>query len=69
MTDTRTPPKNITINDIHFDPATAGYVAGHPGGDGHLEPEDYRRFDEYLYKTPEGYWFILRGLAPDAVRA
>lgn len=60
---------SITINDIHFDPATAEYVSGHPGGDYHFDPGPERRFDEHLYKTPEGYWFILRPLAPDEVRA
>ena len=59
----------IVINDIRFDPATAEYVAGHPEGDCNFAPEDCRRFDEHLHKTPQGYWFILRPLAPDEVRA
>ena len=60
----------ITINAIRFDPATAEYVAAHPGGDCHFTPEEScRRFDEYLYQTPEGYWFVVRPLAPDEARA
>jgi hypothetical protein len=59
----------ITINDIRFDPATAERVCTHPGGDCDFDPEDCRRFDEELYKTPEGYWFIPRPLAPDEARA
>ena len=58
----------ITVNGITLDPATAEYVAGHPGGDCDFAPEDCRRFYEGLYKTPEGYWFVVRPLAPDEVR-
>jgi hypothetical protein len=47
---------------------TAACVSVHPGGDYHFAPEDCRRFDEHLYRTPEGYWFILRPLAPDEAR-
>ncbi len=69
MTHTTTQPNTITINDIRFDPATAAYVAGHPGGDCDFAPEEFRRFDEQLYTTPEGYWFVVRPLAPDETRA
>ena len=56
----------IVINDIRFDPATAEHVITHPGGDCKFEPMDNcRRFDEELYRTPEGYWFVVRPLAPD----
>ena len=58
----------IVINGIRFDPATAEYVTGHPGGDCHFTPEGCRRFDEHLYKTLEGYWFSLRPLAPDEAK-
>ena len=51
MTNTATLANAITINDIRFDPATAEYVAGHPGGDCDFTPEDWRRFAEYLFKT------------------
>jgi hypothetical protein len=36
-----------------------------------LEPGSHavkRKSDEHLYRTPEGYWFILRPLAPDEAR-
>jgi hypothetical protein len=69
MTDPTTRPNAITINGTRFDPATAKHIAGHPVGDGYFEPDDCRRFEEHLYKTPEGYWFILRLLAPDEARA
>jgi hypothetical protein len=58
----------IIINDIRFDPATAAHIARHPGGDHTFDPEDLRRFDEDLYQTPEGYWFIVRPLAPDEAK-
>jgi hypothetical protein len=59
----------IVINDIRFDPATAEHITTHPGGDCNFAPEECRRFDERLYKTPEGYWFVVRPLAPDEARA
>ena len=68
MTNTATRPQAITINDIRFDPATAKWVCTHPGGDHTFDPEDFRRFDEDLYQTPEGYWFIVRPLAPDEAK-
>jgi hypothetical protein len=59
----------IVINDIRFDPATAAHIARHPGGNHTFDPQDLRRFDEDLYQTPEAYWFVVRPLAPDEVRA
>ena len=55
----------ITINGIRLDPATAERVAGHPGSDLYFDPVQERRFDEHLYKMPEGLFFIMRPLAPD----
>jgi hypothetical protein len=55
------------INGIRCDLNTAAYVCTHPGGDQEFspEPESGRRFDEELWRTPEGYWFVIRSLAPD----
>ena len=56
----------IKINGIRIDLATAEHVITHPGGDCNFEPMDNcRRFDEELYRTPEGYWFIVRPLDPE----
>ena len=59
----------ITINGIRIDLATAKHITTHPGGDVNFDPHEERRFDEELYKTPEGYFFIVRPLAPDEARA
>ena len=59
----------IKINGIAIDLATAEHVSTHPGGDLRFDPEQLRRFDEELYKTPEGYFFIVRPLAPDEARS
>ena len=68
MSETRTQANAITINGIRLDPATAEYVAGHPGGDYDFDSEQLRPFDEHLYTTPEGSWFIGRPLAPDEAK-
>jgi hypothetical protein len=60
----------ITINGIRIDPATAEHICGHPGGDGLFEVLDnFRRFDEHLYRTPQGYFFIVRPLDPEEAEA
>ena len=70
MTDTRTQPKAVIINGIRIDPATAEHISGHPGGDANFEPMDnFRRFDEQLYRTPQGYFFIVRPLDPEEAEA
>ena len=56
----------ITINGIRIDPATTEHICTHPGGDANFEPMDnFRRFDEELYRTPQGYFFIVRPLDPE----
>ena len=60
----------ITINGIRIDPATAEHISGHQGGDCNFEPMDNcRRFDEHLYRTPQGYFFIVRPLYPEEAEA
>jgi hypothetical protein len=67
MTDTRRSPQTITIDGIRIDPATATHISPHPGGDANFVPMDnFRRFDEALYRTPQGYHFIVRPLDPEA---
>jgi hypothetical protein len=45
----------IVINGIRIDLATAERICDHPGGDGLFEVMDnFRRFDEHLYRTPQG---------------
>jgi hypothetical protein len=53
------------INGIRCDPALAEHICGHPGGDANFYPMDnFRRFDEHLYRTPQGYFFV-RPLDPE----
>jgi hypothetical protein len=60
----------ITINGIHIDLTTAEHICTHPGGDANFEPMDnFRRFDEHLYRTPQGYFFIMRPLDPEEAEA
>jgi hypothetical protein len=60
----------ITINGIRIDLTTAEHICTHPGGDANFEPsENFRRFNEELYRTPEGYWFIVRPLDPEEAEA
>ena len=61
--------RGLVINRMRFDPATVEFVSGHPGGDVHFAPEDFRRFNEHLFKTPEGYFFMERPLARDEAEA
>jgi hypothetical protein len=54
------------INGIRCDPSAAEHICGHPGGDANFYPMDnFRRFDEHLYRTPQGYFFIMRPLDPE----
>jgi hypothetical protein len=56
----------ITINGIPIDLTTAEHVSTHPGGDALFEPsENFRRFDEVLYRSPQGYFFVVRPLNPE----
>jgi hypothetical protein len=58
--------RTITINGIRIDPATAEHICTHPGGDGLFDPMDnFRRFDEQLFQTPDDYFFIVRPLDPE----
>jgi hypothetical protein len=60
----------VVINGIRCDPATAEHISGHPGGDANFYPsENFRRFDEHLYRTPQGYFFIMRPLDPEEAEA
>jgi hypothetical protein len=60
----------ITINGIRIDPATAEHISGHPGGDANFYPMDnFRRFDEHLYRTPQGFFFVVRPLDPEEAEA
>ena len=59
----------MIINGIRIDPATAEHICTHPGGDLQFEIEDDpRHFDEVLYRTPQGYFFTVRPLAPDEAK-
>jgi hypothetical protein len=63
--------RGIVINGIRLDSATAKRVAGHPGGGSDFSPvpDNFRRFDEHLYQTPAGAWFVVRPLDPSEARA
>jgi hypothetical protein len=37
-------------------------------GDNCFTGDGFRRFDEELYRNADGYWFLVRPLAPDEAR-
>ena len=55
----------VIINGIRCDPTAATRVYTSPAGDNCFAIDGFRRFDEELYRTPDGYWFLMRPLAPD----
>ncbi len=58
--------RGITINGIRCDPATAELTyTSIAGEDCYVPDERFRRFDEALYRNADGYWFLVRPLAPD----
>jgi hypothetical protein len=58
------------INGIRIDLTAAKLISVHPGGDANFAPmENFRRFDEHLYRTPEGSFFIVRPLDPEETKA
>ena len=61
----RNPAANAVINGIRCDPATAECIYTSPAGDDCYIGDGFRRFDEVLYRNPDGYWFLVRPLAPD----
>jgi len=64
----RNPAANAVINGIHCDPATAELVYTATAGHDCFTGDGFRRFDEVLYRAPDGYWFLVRPLAPDEAR-
>jgi hypothetical protein len=63
------PSTRSAINGIRCDPATAEHIYTSPAGDNYFIRDGFRRFDEVLYQTPDGYWFLVRPLAPDEAEA
>jgi hypothetical protein len=60
----------IKINGFPIDLTTAKQVCVHPGGDANFYPMDnFRRFDEELYRTPQGCFFVVRPLDPEEAEA
>ena len=55
----------VVIDWIRCDPATAEFVYTSVAGDNCFTGDGFRRFDEELYRNPDGYWFLVRPLAPD----
>lgn len=56
------------INGVRCDPTTAERVLTNPGG-GPVERErQLHRFDEVIYQSPEGSWFVVRPLDPEEAR-
>jgi hypothetical protein len=58
----------VVINGIRCDPTAATHVYTSPAGDDCFTGDGSRRFDEELYRNPDGYWFLVRPLAPDEAR-
>jgi hypothetical protein len=57
--------KGAVINGIACDPATATRIYTSTAGDNCFAIDGFRRFDEELYQNHDGYWFLVRPLAPD----
>jgi hypothetical protein len=60
---------NATINDIRCDPATAERIYTSPAGHHCVTHNGFRRFDEVLDRNAEGFYFLVRPMAPDEARA
>lgn len=58
------PIENATINGVLCDTTTAEIVFGRPGGCGN----PWTRFDEMLYRSPDGWFFIVRPFDPDEAK-
>jgi hypothetical protein len=59
---------NAVIDGIRCDPAPADRVYTSPAGTDCYTGDGTRRFDEVLYQNTDGYWFLVRPLAPDEAR-
>jgi hypothetical protein len=60
--------KATVINGIRIDPTTAEHIYTSVAGDNSFTGDGFRRFDEVLYKNADGFWFLVRPLAPDEAR-
>jgi hypothetical protein len=58
----------VTINGIRCDPTTAEHIYTSVAGHDCYVGEGFRRFDEVLYRNRDGFWFLMRPLAPDEAR-
>ena len=61
---------NAVINGIRCDPMTAERVLDAAGRAGNMSRwnREPHRFDEALFRNPEGYWFVVRPLDPEEAR-
>jgi hypothetical protein len=59
---------SATINGITCDPTTAEHIYTSVAGDNCFTSDGFRRFDEVLYRNAEGFFFLVRPLAPDEAR-
>ena len=57
--------ERVVINGIDCSPATVRCIYTAVAGDDCFTGNGFRRFDEVLYQNPDGYWFLVRPLAPD----
>jgi hypothetical protein len=55
----------VVINGIRCDPATAEHIYTSVADDNCFTGHRFRRFDEELYRNHDGFWFLVRPLAPD----
>lgn len=60
--------RNGVINDINCDPNQAEHIYISPAGHNCHTHDGFRRFDESLYRNNDGFYFLLRPLAPDEAR-
>lgn len=59
---------NGFINDINCNPRDAEHLYISPAGSNCFTHDGFRRFDESLYRNADGYFFLVRPLAPDEAR-
>jgi len=60
--------KATVINGIDCNPAAATRIYVSVAGDNCFTGDGFRRIDEVLYWNDDGFWFLVRPLAPDEAR-
>lgn len=59
---------SATINEISCNPEQAEWIYASPAGSDCFTHDGFRRFDEVLFRGPDGFFFLVRPLAPDEAK-